>query len=50
MQERDNINENGKVFTINHNTVYILTKLKAIITMVNSYFQINQSFKNQFYI
>jgi len=35
---------------INHNTVYILTKLKAIITIVISFFQINQSFKNHFYI
>jgi len=29
---------------INHNTVYILTKLKSIITIVISFFQINQSF------
>jgi hypothetical protein len=35
---------------INHNTVYILTKLKAIITIVISFLQINQSFKNHFYI
>lgn len=35
---------------INHNTVYILTKLKAIITIVISFFQINQSFKNHSYI